>query len=252
MEYVKLSYELGKGIAERATIGLIVLATDNTIEHEWRNLMRVPGVAFYESRLFNETNITPDNLRKMERDIAPQTDLIRPGEPIDVVAFGCTSGAMVIGDDKIREQIHKVRPSSEVTSPIAGMLAALKALSATRIAVLTPYIRQLNESLKEFLEKQDLTVVKMGSFELEDDNAVSRIGDDSLKSAIRELATADIDAVFVSCTSLLVTPFIKEMEDELGIPITSSNHAMAWHALRLANVADSMPQHGKLFTTEMI
>ena len=33
-----LPYEIDAGIASRASIGLIVLATDYTIEHEWRQV----------------------------------------------------------------------------------------------------------------------------------------------------------------------------------------------------------------------
>ena len=38
------------GIASRAAIGLLVLATDQTMEHEYRHLIRMPGVAVYEIR----------------------------------------------------------------------------------------------------------------------------------------------------------------------------------------------------------
>jgi maleate isomerase len=37
------------------------------------------------------------------------------------------------------------------------------------------------------------------------------------------------------------------LEKELGKPVTSSNHAMAWHALRLAGISDPMPEWGRLF-----
>ena len=77
-----------------------MLATDHTIEHEWRAMLTgIEGVAFYESRLWNSASITPETLAEMERDIAYATKLIRPGERIDVMAFACTSGAMVIGDE---------------------------------------------------------------------------------------------------------------------------------------------------------
>ena len=42
-----LPHRLDRGIAERAAIGLIVLATDQTLEHECRRLLDLPGVAFY-------------------------------------------------------------------------------------------------------------------------------------------------------------------------------------------------------------
>ena len=54
--------------------------------------------------------------------------------------------------------------------------------------------------------------------------------------------------MFVSCTSLRVAEILPQAEQKLGKPVTSSNHAMAWHLLRLANCQDSLPDRGKLFT----
>ncbi|TIO47001.1 MAG: Asp/Glu racemase, partial [Mesorhizobium sp.] len=41
-----LPSELDGGLASRAAIGLAILATDQTLEHEFRALVRIPGVAF--------------------------------------------------------------------------------------------------------------------------------------------------------------------------------------------------------------
>ena len=48
-------------------------------------------------------------------------------------------------------------------------------------------------------------------------------------------------------TSVRLAEAARDIEAETGVPITSSNHAMAWHALRLAGVDDVMPQWGRLF-----
>jgi maleate isomerase len=53
--------------------------------------------------------------------------------------------------------------------------------------------------------------------------------------------------VFVSCTSLRLSEIVAEVEDDIGIPVTSSDHAMAWHCLRLAGVKDVVPGVGRLF-----
>ena len=67
-----LPFETDAGIGERARIGLIVLASDFTIEHEWRAIFAaLPGVALFQSRLFNDPIITPELLRAMEPLIAP-------------------------------------------------------------------------------------------------------------------------------------------------------------------------------------
>ena len=93
-----LPFDIDEGIASRARIGLMVLATDFTIEHEWRAIMTgLKGVALYESRILNDAQITPETLRAMEPRIAAATDVILPGSPIDVVAYGCTSASMAIG-----------------------------------------------------------------------------------------------------------------------------------------------------------
>ena len=171
-----IPFTLDKGIAHRAALGLIVLATDHTIEHEWRTMLTgIDGVAFYESRLWNSASITPETLVEMERDIAYATKLIRPGERIDVVAFACTSGAMVIGDDKVAARVHEERPGTPCTNPIVAAVAGLKALSARRVALLTPYVDRINRMMRDYLVHRGLEVPVMGSFNHENDNEVARI-----------------------------------------------------------------------------
>ncbi len=41
---------------------------------------------------------------------------------------------------------------------------------------------------------------------------------------------------------------LADIETALGKPVTSSNHAMIWHSLRLANINDKIAGFGKLFT----
>ncbi|MEM5388132.1 Asp/Glu racemase [Paraburkholderia phymatum] len=246
--YTKLNFALDDGIASRAAIGLIVLATDHTIEHEWRQLLRQDGVAFYESRLQNSPDITPARLAEIESRIAPAVGLLLPGERLDVVAFGCTSAAMVIGEEPVFARIREARPGIACTTPITAAVAALAALQVRRVALLTPYIRSINDFMRDYIEARGIAVTRIASFEHADDNEVARIDAPSLRAAIEQLARhADADAVFVSCTSLRVAALIPELEAPTGKPVISSNFAMAWHALRLAGVCDSEPQLGQLF-----
>jgi maleate isomerase len=244
-----LPFEMDGGIGERARIGLVVLATDQTIEHEWRLVFsRLPGVALYESRLWNEVRITPATLAAMEGDIAAATRLIMPVLPLSVVAFGCTSAAMVLGEERIAARVHEARPGVPVTTPIGGALAALRALGARRIAVLTPYGRAVNDVVQRYLEDRGLEVPVFGSFEEEDDSKVARIDPASIEAAVLELGRdARVEAVFVSCTSLRLVERARAIEATLGKPVTSSNHAMAWHALRLAGIDDRLDGLGRLF-----
>ncbi len=243
-----LPFSLDEGIARRASIGLIVLATDHTIEHEWRRMLGgLGGVAFYESRIMNSASITPETLREMEKDIAQAARLIRPGERIDVMAFACTSGAMVIGDETVAARIREARPGVPCTTPMAAAIAGLKAMGALRVALLTPYVDRINQMMRAYIEPRGIKVTVMGSFNHENDNEVARIDAKSIERAALDLGRHDaVDAVFVSCTSLRVVSLVEALEKRLGKPVTSSNHALAWHSLRLAGYADAVQGMGRL------
>lgn len=245
-----LPFDADGGIASRARIGLIVLATDYTIEHEWRRIMSgLEGVALYESRIFNDSRITPETLRAMEPRIAEAAGIILPGDDLDVVAYGCTSASMAIGEEKVFENIRSVRAGVRCTTPITAAFAAFRAFGAKRIGVLTPYRADVNRIVADYIRARGFDVPVFGSFNEENDAKVARISPAAIKAGIDTIRLrADIDAVFVSCTSVRLAEAAADIESGIGLPVTSSNHAMAWHALRLAGVEDRLPQFGRLFT----
>jgi len=66
-----MPFQLDGGVAPRAAIGLIVLATDNTIEHEFRQIVpRVEGAAVFHTRILDDPDINEETLRAMEGRIA--------------------------------------------------------------------------------------------------------------------------------------------------------------------------------------
>lgn len=194
---------LDAGIASRAAIGLLVLASDQTMEHEFRQLVRLSGVAVYAARLFNDNDITPDTLRAMRDRIAPATELIFPSMHLDVVAFGCTSASMALGEEEIFRQIHRARPGVACTTPVTAAFAAFKALGARRIGVLTPYAPEVNAVVRAYLNAHGAEVAAFATFDKRDDRDAARISTESIAAGIAALARrTTLDAVFVSCTSL--------------------------------------------------
>lgn len=243
-----LPYEADGGAAARAAIGVIVLASDQSIESDFRAILALDGVGLYHSRIYNENVITPETLRAMEAGLKDAAALILPGMPLDVVAFGCTSGAMTIGEDRVAELIREVRPGVACTSPMQATLAAFKALGLRSVAMITPYIESIDRAMQAYIEADGVAVTAMGSFDEADDNKVGRISPASVREAARALGRAEaVDGVFVSCSSIRILPIVAEVEAELDKPLVSSNTAMAWHCLRLAGIGDALPRYGRLF-----
>ena len=125
----RLPFETSQIIGSRARIGLVVLATDYTIEHEMRMLVNLPGVDIYHARIANSPNISPDSLRAMEPLITATAELILPGDTLDVLAYACTSASIVLGTSTVAKNLNAAKPEAKTTNPaFAAFQAVLAAL----------------------------------------------------------------------------------------------------------------------------
>ena len=241
-----LAYELGPEIGHRASIGLIVLAPDSTIEHEYRTILPLEGVALYVNRIPFPNEVTQETLRAMESELVSGAALIHPDRRVDVFAYGCTSGTIAIGEDTVFAKLREVRPGIPCTTPMTAGIAGCEKLGCHSMALITPYTDDINQMMKEFIEERGVSVPVIGTFNLADDDRVARISTASVRDAVLELGAEDVDSVFVSCSSLRVTPIIEECEARLDKPVMSSDQALAWHSLRLAGYDDAIPGFGRL------
>jgi maleate isomerase len=184
----------------------------------------------------------------MEPRITECARVITPDTPVDVMAYGCTSASTTIGEEKVFARIREARPGVRCTTPITAAFAAFDAFRARRIGVLTPYAADVNRIVGDYIAARGYQVPVFGSFNCERDTMVARITPQSIEAAVREITRhAAVDAIFVSCTSVRLMLDCAALEKNLGIPLTSSNHAMGWHALRLAGIDDRLADFGSLY-----
>lgn len=244
-----LPFTTDGGFGSKARIGLVVLASDYTIEREFRQIFQSPEVEFYTARIANSPTVTPETLAAMEDGIAGTVELLLPGDKLDVVAYCCTSATVVLSEETVFSKIRSVQPEALCTSPVTAAFAAFEAMSAKNIAALTPYRSDVNRKLIDYFTTAGYRLPVFGSFNEPQDPVVASIDSKSLiRAAERVLDRQSVDMLFVSCTSIRLMEAVHDLEQKFGIPVTSSNHAMAWHCMRLAGVNEARPQLGKLFT----
>ena len=245
---MKLSFTTDGGIGNKATLGLIVLQTDETIESEFAKVLPKEGVALYHSRIPMCNEVNSDTLKQMQMDIPTSASLLPPALKFDVIGYGCTSGATVIGPQAVCDAIHQAHPEARVTDPLSAIIAACETLNVKKLAFLTPYVAEVSAQMRERLEESDRCVVAFASFEESEDRVVAKISETSILSAIESVASqAECDAVIVSCTSLRMTGIVEEAEARIGKPVISSNLAMAWHMMLLAKLPQTQGKFGQLF-----
>ncbi len=230
----------------RWRIGLIALASDHTTERDFARMSPGPEVAVYVSRVFNENPITVENLRRMKPRIADAAALILPDEPIDAVAYSCTSASVVIGDDEVTAAIRQAKPEVPCVTPPVAACAAFEHLGVRRISVLTPYIREVSEPFVGYFSERGLEVLNLHCLGIEDDRMMARLAPDSIAAMALEVCDPAADALFISCTAVRAAEVAGRIEAEIGKPVVTSNQAMFWRTLRLAGCELTVAGHGRL------
>ena len=135
-------------------IGLLALSTDQTIEGDFNKIFKNLPLDIFINRIHNPNPLTKENLLKMQSDLESATNKILPNEKINTIAYGCTSGTIVIGEKKVKEKILLAKPGCYVTTPITSAIKAFKKMNIKNIALFTPYPEQINETILEYFTQK--------------------------------------------------------------------------------------------------
>jgi maleate isomerase len=240
------------GPAQHGAVGLIALAPDQVCELDLRAILPQERLPLYVNRINFALEVNVATLRAMREGITAATALILPGGRLDVIAYGCTSGTMVIGEEEVFSRIREARPGVLCTSPPTAALAALRALGARRVAVLTPYIEEVNRRVRDYFISRGLDIVAFGAFNRNSDPEIAAVTRESIVAAAEALDGPDVEAIFLSCTGMRGLAAVEELERRLGKPVVTSNQAMAWHALRLAGQTAPVAGFGRLLRNPLL
>jgi len=227
-------------------IGLLALSTDLTIERDFQSICHSLPINLFVNRIHNENPLTKENLLKMHDQLESITEKILPGEKINTVAYGCTSGTIVIGEDKVKEKIQLAKPGCHVTTPITSAIKAFNKMNVKKIAVFTPYPESVNKTISEYLIKKNINVTSFSTFNLDLDVDFARVDPKYLSEILTKLNINDADALFVSCTALPALEILDDVEKKINKPVFSSNQTLIWDTIRSVGYKSSVEGYGKL------
>ncbi|MEM7545792.1 MAG: Asp/Glu racemase [Pseudomonadota bacterium] len=243
------AFDTDDGAALRGALGLIVLATDETMEPELSHILPEDGAALYHTRIPSAPDVTPETLAQMEADL-PDAAALLPKRPYDVIGYGCTSGATVIGPERIAALIGAACETRAVTDPLTAIIAACRAFDATRIGFVTPYLPSVSLAMRRALEAAGLEIANFTSFEQQSEATVARIAEASTLAAMEAVAEG-ADVIFASCTNLRSFGVVAEAEARTRLPVLSSNLALGWHMARLSGTETRSGAPGRIFTKSL-
>ena len=230
-------------------IGLIILATDHTTEVDFQRMVASERIGVYVTRIPYANPVTPENLMNMQQSLTAGATLILPDEPLDAVMYSCTSGSVVIGDDRVEKAVQAAKPGVPVVTPTAAAVKALKALGAKRISVLTPYTVETSRPMAEYFAHVGFEIDRFTCLGLSDDREMARISHDEITAFAEEAMAPESDALFISCTALRAAEVVPRIEHVIGKPVVTSNLATAWACLGICGDHGSKPELGTLMTS---
>jgi len=230
----------------RPALGLVVLQVDETVEDDFRALLPAKAASIHVSRVPSGRDLTPDTIAGMEAALPAAAALMPPGARLAVLAYACTSATAQFGASRVADLLRAGAPADSVTDPFTAACAAFARLGAGRIGLVTPYVGPVAGTLAAAFAGAGLDVGEAVSFGERSEARVARIAQGSVEAAARAVAGAGAEAVFLSCTNLPTLAAIPRLEAALGLPVVSSNLALAWHMASLAGVALAPSAPGRL------
>ena len=213
-------------------LGLIVPSLNVTIEPEF-NYAAPAGVSIYATRLMMKKGTRKD-LEAMAEDTEKACNMLETAK-VGAILYACTTGSLIGGKKWEKELEQRMRSSVAVPvlTTAGAVVESLREMKLSKVAVGTPYARELNDAEEKFLEENGFVVTKIkGMNIINGEDLHAKSPETSVKLA-KEVNSSDAQGIFLSCTDLKTMTVLEGLERDLGKPVISSNAASLWKSMKV-------------------
>ncbi len=211
---------------EKFRVGLIVPSSNTTMEEDFHRELE-EGIEVYTSRMFLEET-TRQGEERMVRDSLPvAAEMIRTLKP-KLTVFGCTSAGSLGGLEFDREIVQGLerRTRGRAISVLMALSEDFAHLGAKRLAVFTPYVEELNHTIKKSLEEGGFEVLSIDGMGISENFAIGQVAPSEIVRFAKErFKAAGADCLFFSCTNLAAVRALPLLRESFRLPIVTSNQA---------------------------
>jgi maleate isomerase len=228
-------------IGWRARIG-VLLPPDNAVLEYEVNRLPLPGISFHIARLF------PVELGELPQDAPRHIPSLKECR-IHFIVYACAASSFMFGpasNDELEKRISELSGLDAVTAT-SSMILSLKALGIRRVALATPYWRELDEKLLSYFAAGDIRVVNIQSLQLDNWEAMNNQTPNAVYRLARKADHPDAEGILVLSTNLPTFEVLQVLEDDLGKPVVSTNQGMVWTACRRLGIRDTIAGFGSLW-----
>jgi maleate isomerase len=210
----------------RGLVGILTPQANTTAEAELAVLLS-PGVGSAVSRLTCFDEDSRARLLGYFRNVGAAVRAFDTARP-QVCLFACTGSTYLVGLAE-EERAFASLPTRTVSAARA-VLAALDALGARRLALVSPYPAWLTEACVAFWRGQEREIAEVRSplGDRSDTRRIYQLGSHDALEQLRGLASVRADCVLITGTGMPTLGAIARAPG--GTPVLSSNLCLAWAA----------------------
>jgi maleate isomerase len=184
----------------------------------------------------------------MREGIEPALDQVMTAQP-DHIVMGVAIEAFTGGvahADQFQESLAK-HCGVGISMGSTAAVRALRAFSASRIAVLTPHQPAGDEIVRNYLEDAGFEVVRLKGLRCASPRMIAHVTPAEIRAALQEINGDDVDAILQVGTNLGAGAIAAEAERWFAKPVLSMNVITYWDALRQLGIDDRILGSGRIF-----
>ena len=156
-----------------------------------------------------------------------------------------------LGPERDRAMVETVGAATglPVTSAVLATLEALKALGVGAFGLVTPYVEDVQASIRGHFEREGFRCLADRRLDITENFAFAEVEETAVGAMIRAVAAEGAPAIVVLCTNLRGARLAARLEAELGVTILDSVSVALWGAIRAASEDPSeISGWGRLFS----
>ncbi|MGL4323388.1 MAG: maleate cis-trans isomerase family protein [Beijerinckiaceae bacterium] len=223
-------------------IGMLTPSSNTVLEPvTYRIIADAPGISVHFSR-FTVTEIALDQAALHQFDDAP---ILRAAEllahaKVDVIAWNGTSASW-LGLGRDRDLVARIESATGIRAAtcMLGFFELARAKNHSRIGLVTPYTRDVQERIMANYKTEGVDVVAEQHLDIRDNFTFGTVGETHIGDMISDTAQAKPDAIWIVCTNMNGASEAARLEKALQIPVYDSVAVTLWACMRRAGADPS-------------
>lgn len=208
-------------------VGLLIPSSNTVMEVDFYRTLP-EDVSVHTGRMYMVDTTVEGEDRMLREFTMPAAEAVGTANP-HVMVFGCTSAGALYGGQYDQELCQRIGAATGAVpvSVIASVNQALRETSARTVAVVTPYVEELNARIRASVEAEGMEVACIYGMGISHNFDIAQVSPLEIVEFVRARLgrRTPAEALFLSCTNFRAMSALPALQAIYDVPMVTSNQA---------------------------